>query len=347
MATKKFLTSVADCYFYDTEDNLLFTSKTLLNSQMEVTLSSSEVRGGRGNQLLMTYYHTGALNISLEETQFNLAMLANTVGQSVVTGNDVYAEETITLGASGGGTITGTPLAVEGATIYGWVTQLSGLVERVTFSGSTFASSSGSSGDVVCVRYYKADSASRSVTIPANIIPKIGRLVMEAQLNSSDVASNKIGVVQVIIPRFALNGNITLSLTSDGVSNMPLSGTAYAFTDSDSAACTNLPTYAKVIEILDNTNWYDNVIALAIEGGDFSLTHPATKTLVVYAIPNNGDAPFIAPNADLDFTSGTTATATVGLHTGTVTTVATGTTLLKAVITAKTSIEASCTLTVS
>lgn len=347
MATKRFLTSVADVYGYDESDNLLFTSKTLLDSSMEVTLGSSEVRGGRGNQLLYTYFHTGAMNITLNDTQFNLQMLGATVGKSVVTGNDVYTEETVTLGAGGTGTVTGTPLAIQGTSIYGWVSLPSGTIERVTFSGSNFTASGGASGDVVCVRYFATDAASRSITIPANAVPKIVRLVMEAQLNSSDVATNKIGVVQIIVPKFSLSGAFTLSMTSDGVSQTPLSGMAFAYSDNESAACTSEPVYAKIVEILDSTNWYDNVIALAIEGGDFALTHPATRKLVVYAIPNNGDAPFIAPVADLDFTSGTTGTATIGLHTGLVTTVLAGTTLLKAVITAKTSVEASCTLTVS
>lgn len=75
------------------------------------------------------------------------------------------------------------------------------------------------------------------------------------------------------------------------------------------------------------------------------MTHPATKTLVVYAI-RPGDLPFIAPNADLDFTSGTVGTATIGAHTGTVVTVATGTTLLRAAITAVPTVDDSCTLTV-
>lgn len=347
MATKKFLTSVADCYFYDESDNLIFESKTLLNSQMEVVLSSQEVRGGRGNQLLYTYYHTGGLNVTLEETQFNLQMFGATVGKDVATGNDVYVEETITLGASGGGTVTGTPLAIQGSTVYGWVKQLDGTTQRVTFSGQSFASSSGTSGDVVCVRYYAADAASRSITIPANMIPKVGRLVMEAQLNSSDVSSNKIGTIQVVIPKFALNGSLTLSLTSDGVSNLPLSGTAYAFTDSSSAGCTNLPTYAKVIEIIDGAEWYTDVIGLSIEGGNFSLaTTTGTKTLVLYAIKSNGDAPFVVDNADLSFTSGTTGVATAGLHTGLITGVSSGSSLITATITAKTSIEAQCTVTV-
>ena len=121
---------------------------------------------------------------------------------------------------------------------------------------------------------------------------------------------------------------------------------AYAFSNADTSACTSEPVFATVYEILDNANWYDGVIALAIEGGNFALTHPASRTLVVYAI-RSGDDPFIAPNADLDFTSGTTGTATIGLHTGAVSTVAAGSTLLTAAITAVPTIEASCTLTVS
>lgn len=346
MATRKFLTSVGDCYFYDSSDVLLFSSKTLLNSDMEVTLAAQEVRGGRGNQLLYTYFHTGALNITLSETQFNLNMLGSTVGADVATGNNVYTEETITLGAAGTGTILGTPLAIQGTALYGWVTQVDGTIERVTFTVKTFATSSGSSGDVVCVRYFAADAASRSITIPANAIPKIGRLVIEAQLNSSDESTNKIGVVQIIVPKFSLSGAFTLTMASDGVSQTPLTGFAYAFSDATTAACTSEPVYATVYEVLDNANWYDGVTSLAIEGGDFALTHPASRTLVVYAI-RSGDAPFVAPNADLDFTSGTGATATIGLHTGAVTTVAAGTTLLRAAITAAPLIDASCTLTVS
>jgi hypothetical protein len=241
MATRKFMTSVADVYGYDESDNLVFTSKTLLNSAMEVTLGSTEVRGGRGNALLYTYYHTGAMTVNLEETQFNLAFLAAAVGQNIVTGNSIYTEETITLGAAGTGTVLGTPLAIQGTALYGWVSQLDGTIERVTFTGKTFPSSTGASGDVVCVRYYATDAASRSVNIPSNAIPKIVRLVMEAQLNSSDVATNKIGKVQIIVPKFSLTGAFTLSLASDGVSNTPLSGVAYESIDLTTAACTSVP----------------------------------------------------------------------------------------------------------
>ena len=53
---KKFLVSTADVYGYDSNDNLLFVGKTLLDSSIETTLSNTDVRAGKGNQLQYIYY---------------------------------------------------------------------------------------------------------------------------------------------------------------------------------------------------------------------------------------------------------------------------------------------------
>jgi hypothetical protein len=199
----------------------------------------------------------------------------------------------------------------------------------------------------VCVRYYNTNAASRSITIPTNVIPKVVRLVLEAQLNSGDQTSNKIGIIQIEIPKFTLSGAFTLSLKADGVSQTPLSGMALADTNLTTAACLNEPAYCRITEILDSVNWYDDVIGISVVGGNFALaTTTGTKTLVVYGIKSNGDAPFVIPNASLDFTSGTTGVATAGLHTGLITGVANGTSLITVVISAKTSIETQLTVTV-
>lgn len=344
--TKKFLTSVADAYGYnDSTGALLFVGKTLLDSSIETSLGNSDVRGGRGNQLQYVYYHTAEMNITISDAQWNLDFLAVGVGASVATGNNVYAEETITLVASAG-TVAGTPLAVTGSTLYGWVTHLDGSVEKVTFTGSAFTCASGGATDTVCVRYYASNAASRSVTIAANIIPSQVRLVLEAQLNSSDEVANKIGVVQIHVPKATLTGAFSISMTPDGVSTTPLAARALASPDLSTAACTSVPVLAKIIEIIDSANWYDDVVGLSIAGGDFALTHPTSSVLSVWAVPSTGAA-FKPPVADLDFTSGTVGTATIGLHTGIVTTVAAGTTLLTVAISAAPTVETSATLTVS
>lgn len=343
MAIKKFLTSVADAYGYDESNNLLFVGKTLLDTSIETALNATDVRAGKGAPLQYVFYNSPDLNVTISDSQWNLAFLAQTVGADVVTGNNVYKEENVTLTGGGAGTVTGTPVAVTGTTIYGWVTLVSGVTEKVAFTGSNFTCS-GTSGDVVCVRYYYYNAASTSLTIKSSMIPKIVRLVLIAQLNSSDVSTNLIGEVQIVIPRASMTGSFQISLTPDGVSSTPLSARALQTTETG-GGCTNEPYLAKIYEIITSAHWYDGVLGISISGGDFALTHPATKQLVVYAIPATGAA-FVPPTADLTFSSGTVGTATISAG-GLVTTVASGSSLLKASITAVPTIDANVVVTVS
>lgn len=328
MAIRKFLTSVADVYGYDQDDTLLFVGKTLVDSSIEVSLGSNPVRGGRGNQLQYVYYHTGEMNFTLTDTQWNLGLLGATVGSEIGHEENIYHQENVTLAAGGIATVTeGTPLAFTGSTIYGWSTAEDGRTTKFEFSGSSSTSTLGTSGDVVCVRYYTASKPlgeSNSFTVKANMIPAVVKLVMEAQLNSADVSTNKIGIVQIIAPRVTLSGAFSISMTADGVANTPLTGMALAYIDpaSASGACSSEPYYAKVIEIIDNSNWYDNV-SLIVEGQldnayEFAKTTAnQTYTPVVYAVPGSG-APYLLGAASLDFAltandSAITANTTTGV----------------------------------
>lgn len=339
---KKFLVSTADVYGYDSNQQLVLLGKTLLDSSIETTLANTDVRAGRGNQLQYIYYHTAEMNVNISDAQWNLDFLAKQVGQSVETGSNIYVEENVTLGGGGAGTVVGTPLAVVGSSVYGWVTTSDGTVQRVTFAGSNFSVSGGSENDVVCVRYYAANAGVRSLTVPSNFAPSILRLVLVAQLASSESSTNIIGEVQIEIPRASMTGAFTISLTPDGVSSTPLTVRALAANDSFEG-CSSSPTYAKINEYIYSANWYDNVIALAIEGGDFELEDDATRLLVVRAIPRTGSS-FIPPTADLTFSSSDTDVVTVS-SAGLVTHVGAGSALVKATITAKTDIDASVEVT--
>lgn len=318
MATKKFLTSVADVYAYDENDNVVFTGKTLLDSSIEVSLGSAPVRGGKGNQLQYIYYHTGEMKFTLTDVQWNLGMLAATVGETLATGDKFYDEESVTLSGSNAGTVSATPLAFTGTTIYGWATSPLGVTQRVTFTGTAFnvTGTEAVEGSAWCVRYYTNNLTSgQYIKIDANMIPKVVKLVMETQLNSADVTTNKIGIVQVIAPKVVLSGAFTISMKADGVSNTPLTGTALAYTPTTGTdACTNDPYYATIVEIIDATYWYSNVIALAIEGGDYTVKTGGSATLSVWAIPDTGAA-FKALNSQLTFTS-SASYVTVGANTG-------------------------------
>ena len=349
---RKFLTSVADVYGYDTETgDIVFSGKTLLDSTVETTLGSTPIRGGRGSQLLYIYYHTAEMKFTLTDTQWNLFMLGATVGSAPSgAATSIYKEENVQLTA-GAGTLVGTPIAsTTDGTIYGWATSPLGITEKVTFTGSAFSVSDSGATGFWCVRYIAESTNSTSITVNANIIPKVVRLVLETQLNSADVTTNKIGVVQIIAPTVTLSGAFKIDMKSDGVSNTPLTASALAYTDSGSETpCSSVPYYAKIVEIIDDSKWYDNVTALAISGGDFRVGVGNHVTVPVVAVPNQG-ASFLVPDyTDLNFTSSTPATATVGLTTGIVTGVASGTTTIKVVGatgTTITHIDAECVVTV-
>jgi len=345
MAIRKFLVSTADIYAYDNNMNLVLFGKTMLDTSIETTLGNTDVRAGRGNQLQYIYYHTAEMTLNISDAQWNLDFLAQQVGQTIATGANIYTEENVTLAAGGGGTVVGTPLAVTGTTLYGWVTQSDGVTTKVTFTGSAFTLAGGAENEVVCVRYYALDAAASSLTIPSNFIPATLRLVLVAQLASSDASTNIIGEVQIEVPRASLNGAFTISMTPDGVASTPLMARAIASNDAI-VGCSDEPTYASIKEILYNTNWYDSVVALAIEGGDFGLTTGQTKQLVVRAVPQSG-ASFIPPVADLTFASSAVGAATVDAA-GLVTFVgATGPTTIKATITAVPAIDANVICTAS
>lgn len=342
---KKFLVSTADVYGYDSNDNLLFVGKTLLDSSIETTLSNTDVRAGKGNQLQYIYYHTAEMNITINEAQFSLEFLALNTGSSIETGANIWTEESVTV-SNGAGVVTkGTPLAIQTQTIYGWVTKEDGTVERVTFTGADFTLADTSYNGTVCVRYYTNDAAARKVTVYADMLPSTIRLVMVGTLASSDSTTNQIGTVQIEVPRASMTGAFTLSMTPDAVAQTPLSVRALASTETAGGCDGNRPIYATITEKINGAKWYDNVIALAIKGGDFDLQSGSSKTLQVYAIKDDGSAAFLAPVGGLTFASSEPTKATV--EGGIVAGVAAGSSTIKATITEVPAIDANVVVTIT
>lgn len=176
---------------------------------------------------------------------------------------------------------------------------------------------------------------------------------MDCDLASNKAGEGVVGSAIFDIPALQLSGAQTINMTSDGYSTTPLSGMALAFdpgiTGTD--ACSRNDVYAIITTKERDVNWYDDVIALAIEGGDFTMaTGGETKTLNIIAVTPTGTKP--APANGLTVASATQATATISTDTGAVV-VTSGvsaeegaTSLLSVSITNKPSIEASCTVTI-
>lgn len=331
-------------------DQLIATATTLLDSSITVGSTAEEVRGGPGAKLLGKYYHTSTFDINLTDVLFKLEYFAFQTGSAIQQITDVFTTEQVTLGAGGSGTITGTPAVYQSYGTIGWAAKPgSDAYQKITFTEKAFTVAGAKEGDIYCVKYISTDNAARQITISSSFIPSEVTLVMTANLyraggrGENDVNnSSKIGIVQVLVPRFQFNGSMELSMTSTGVANSPIAGSAL---DNPSADCSDGGYYAIITEQLSGSSWYDNVFALAIEDSDIELaTTTGTATLSVYALPLNGAA-FKPPYEDLTFTSAANGTATVTQE-GVVTGVAQGSTTVTVSIKNKAGVEAIANITV-
>lgn len=331
-------------------DQLIATATTLLDSSITVGSTAEEVRGGPGAKLLGKYYHTSTFDINLTDVLFKLEYFAFQTGSAIQQIADVFTSEQVTLGAGGSGTITGTPAVYQSYGTIGWAAKPgSDAYQKITFTEKAFTVAGAKEGDIYCVKYISTDNAARQITISSSFIPSEVTLVMTANLyraggrGENDVNnSSKIGIVQVLVPRFQFNGSMELSMTSTGVANSPIAGSAL---DNPSADCSDGGYYAIITEQLSGSSWYDNVFALAIEDSDIELaTTTGTATLSVYALPLNGAA-FKPPYEDLTFTSAANGTATVSQE-GVVTGVAEGNTTVTVSIKNKVGVEAVANITV-
>lgn len=333
-----FLFGVADAEVYKPgTSDLLFRSTTLLDTSLEVSISNQDVRAGKSNALQFVYFHSAELSLKLTESQFNLGMIASSIGSYIKTGSIIPTEETVVLENGGLGTLTGAQPVndpyVDSHDIMGTLILPDESFETIKFVGKTFTSSAGKAGDIVCVKHNILDPSARSITVASNMVPDIVTVVLRAQLGASDTgkadsSSSVIGEVIIKIPQLQLNPSAaSLSMTSDGVSNTPLEGRALSY-NYTKGGCNASGQYAELIEVIKGAKFYDNLLSLAIANNEVDLIISGTEKLKVLGIPKSSSQSTIQPPIeDILFESDDVSIATVDTK-GIVTAVAEGDTMI-------------------
>ena len=330
-----------------TQPTKIFTSKTLQESGISISVTAEDIRGGLSNPLLGRYFHDSILEANITDALFNLQYLALNVGGEVVIGGSSLVTETVTAG-SGTLTVQGTPVAFGAAGTVGWYTP-AGQEDwaPLTFEGKV-ATASVTSGTDYCVRYNANDAGIQEFVVPSAIIPSEVHLVMTYPLFAGGTSpeaistSSQVGELIVDIPRFQFAGNVELSLTSSGAATSNLSGSALA--SYTTANCNDMGTYGTVKQKIYGGNWYDDLTTIAVDGGNFSIANGATKKLKVIGIFKNGTG--VLDNSKLTFTSSASSTASVA-NTGVVTGAATGSANITITVTEKTSVATMVGVTVT
>ena len=330
-----------------TQPTKIFTSKTLQESGISISVTAEDIRGGLSNPLLGRYFHDSILEANITDALFNLQYLALNVGGEVVIGGSSLVTETVTAG-SGTLTVQGTPVAFGTAGTVGWYTP-AGQEDwaPLTFEGKV-ATATVTSGTDYCVRYNANDAGIQEFVVPSAIIPSEVHLVMTYPLFAGGTSpeaistSSQVGELIVDIPRFQFAGNVELSLTSSGAATSNLSGSALA--SYTTANCNDMGTYGTVKQKIYGGNWYDDLTTIAVDGGNFSIANGATKKLKVIGIFKNGTG--VLDNSKLTFTSSASNTASVS-NAGGVTGASAGDANITITVTDKTSVATMVGVTVT
>lgn len=349
---KLFLIGVSDVRFYSDAQlsNLVAVSKTDTNTTIEVTNSSQDINGGKGNKLLYRFFTTGMVNLTFTDTVFNLNTIGQNLGESVAMGFNTRHSENVTL-VGYNGTLTGTPVGINGGNVlvyysYNGKEYLSPVpANNKQFTIGVADQLEIPSGATICASYYATNNAAEYVTIPAQIIPNTVYCVMDADLCTSETGDGLVGKCTIVIPRMQFSGTQTINMTSDGYATQDLTGTALAWTPAgNSNACASSEIYGYIIQEINDTNWYDGVKALIVPA--ITMGKSSTAPLNVWAF--NGATSWLLTAGQM---AGLTITPTgtgITYANGIITTTASATSGSIAVaITSKPAITDTATITVT
>ena len=279
-----------------------FSAKTLTDSTITLSVSAEEVRGGQGAQLLGQFFHTSSFGLQMTDAMFKLEYIQAQVGGDIIEGGYGLKDESLTVGADGKLTLTGTPIELlagtgrivwfnrPGQTDYG--TYVFG--EDYTDATYAFTVPGSIEGDAYCVHYYASKADARTLFINSDFVPSELIVFLTTRLFAGDASAPEtgkpVGSVTVKIPRFQLNGSVDLSMAMASAATINLQGTALSYDETCDGG-----KYAEIVEYLELSP-YDGYTALRADAD----TAVAEGTPVVYAVGSR-KIPMVIENASIVF----------------------------------------------
>jgi hypothetical protein len=247
------LVSVADAILRDpATGNTIMMGTANINSAFKLTMANTDVRGGIGNQLIYSYYHTRELTVDIEQATFGEQFIALNVGASVLTGAyTVTQTDCLVTSASSAAVITLTPIGNVDVIL------ADGTIQTVTPSTKDIQLTGCPSQQVTAV--YKTSKTADQIVVGALTPPSIVDLTLIAEIRDQS-HSTVLKYLQINVPSFQVAGNYDLGFTANGVSTEKLSGKALSVVSTD---CVSGNYYAKVTYIpVTTTTAYTSIAAI-------------------------------------------------------------------------------------
>lgn len=356
MSTRFVLASVGTVQFFDqSSGDLIVTSKTLVDSGINFSVTAEDIRGGMANALLSQYFHDSAMGLTLTDALFSLEYMALNVGGTIQTGADVLTLEQVTTTEANKITVKETPQKFGNFGVIGWYSLPSeDNWTKITFDADTKTANVPDlpQGTTVCVKYTKTDASAEqfvvsSAFIPAQVYGVLTLPLFKAGTEAKQFSnSSKVGEVQVVIPNFIFSGAMDLSLTASGATTTPLSGNALATFTGLEGCDSNGGYYAYVKQVTYNKDEFADVKAIVVADANVELLANEVQTLQIYAIYSGIKAPKLIDNSKLVFVSSNDTYATVD-QTGKVEAKAEGSATIEIHVKTKQSLQTAAVVTVS
>ncbi|HEY5588899.1 MAG TPA: hypothetical protein VIK86_08090 [Candidatus Paceibacterota bacterium] len=305
----QFLISTADVIVRDVQaDQIMVYGKTEIDSTIAQKVTSADIQGGYGNQVLYTYQHSKMLDITISDAKFEEGFLAINSGTLITNGaKNIFKREFITLNGSGIGTITTAPVG----NVY--LQSTTGVIATVVPSTMSVTYVGFANQTVEAV--YKYSVSVDTIDLNASLFTKTYELTLIAKMFDKNGQSAE---VHIVIPQFKPDGNFTITLKADGYSTTPMAGKAIADQATKSYGSYNIAYTTATIA-------YTNIVAspstVALSVGT------PTQILTIYGLRGGNYAPVTLDPSLCTFVSGTPATCTVSAG-GLLTRIAVGTSLI-------------------
>ncbi|BAO04892.1 phage protein [Clostridium botulinum B str. Osaka05] len=222
--TKEFLVSVGDVMGFDIDTGaLLFDAQTLIKSDIKISSSNKEIKGGKGSLTQYQFDYDKKCDVELEESQVKEAFMALCNGTEIIRELDTFynrdEEHEIEKGK----------ITLDSAPINGEVFIKSEDGETIltkTAIGKNVNIPDFKDGETVFCTYQVKESVD-TITIDGKKFGKTIKLVMSFTMSRQGHDGYK--EVEIVIPRYKITSNMELNLQHDGVSTSKLSGKALAF----------------------------------------------------------------------------------------------------------------------
>jgi hypothetical protein len=316
----RLLNNVGSFAIIDNATNMVaFTGIFSTTYAIAISMAAQDTRAGAGNALIFRSYSDRNVQVTLTVQDWNLEYVAASVGSKILVGlTELFIiEEPINIGENGIG-ILDTPAV-------GNISARLSNGSRVNITASDDneidVSAFGIENDCVWVTYAFTATA-KTVTITADQAPYIGKLVMQGVISDSLVG--KVGNVTVEIPAFALDGNINITMNSDGTtSTTEMVGVALAVSG---AQCKDGMVYGYVKEYVEMDAAQMSVSEITASPSPIELALlPAPETQMITVVGSRGVmySEIGILNSDCTFESSDATVATVD-NTGLITAVDAG-----------------------